>query len=95
MGSTSKSETKPEGHAEREQVIFLEFEWIRDACRRLPAKHGLMFDGQWKYMTEEALKSEAKSRGTVEQFKEALKERRRGKRLVAIVAHGGVLYEFV
>ncbi len=84
-----------EGHAERKQIIFQDFVWIRDACGRLPLGYGLLFDGQWKYMDEKGLKSEARSRGSVALFEEALKGRRRGKRLVAIVAAGGVLYEFV
>lgn len=90
MPSTSTS-----GHAERQQMLFEEFEWVNGTCRRLPTGYGLIWDGQWKYMDEKALKSDAKARGTKAQFEEALKDRRRGKRLVAIVGHGGVLYEFV
>lgn len=89
---------RSEGHAEREQIVFENFEWIRDVCSRLPARTALWWDAEqnaWQYMKEGPLYDDAKRRGTVVQLDEALKQRRRGKRLVAIVAHGGVLYQFV
>lgn len=87
-----------EGHAEREQLVFENYEWLRDVCSRLPLHYAIWLEVEgnaWKYVTEEAVKGLAKVHGTQAQFAEALKQRRRGRRLVAIVAHGGVLYQFV
>ncbi len=91
-----ESISRSEGQAEREQMIIDEFDFVRDVCSRLPPRWGLEWTGTaWQYKKEEEIAIEANEIGLLGQFEEALKQRRRGKRLVVIVAWGGVLYQFV
>ncbi len=89
-----------QGHAEREHIVFQNYEWIRDVCSRLPAHTALFWDldagpGTWQYMKEAGVSEDALHRGTDGDLNRVLGQRRRGTRLVVIVGHGGILYEFV
>ena len=82
---------------QREQIIFDNFEWIKDVCSRLDRGVCLWWEpgNQWTYKKESKVIQESRANGTAAQLAEVLGRRPRGKRLVCIVAHGGTLYEFV
>lgn len=76
-------------------MIFNNLDFVQDVCSRLPPRWALVWNEGWKYVKEADVMDDAAERGTTGDYAKALMERRRGSRLVAIVAWGGVLYRFI
>lgn len=81
--------------AERRHIIFDNFDFIKDMTSRLPPGYGLVWEGMWSYRPDEWIMRRAVDENRASDYAKALSERRRGQRLVVIVAAGGVLYQFV